>query len=318
MHPRSSTSTSSRLRFCKHRGRADGVSCGFPSSFTTTPLADAAGLYLEDLFVKPEFRAGIGRALSQAANRVARGCGRMEWSVLSGTSPHRLLPKLGAGRWRSGRSTGWTAAPSTPRLGRPSGPCGAGGAFRVMKAPAGRRIQMRRNDDETLALRITRRPPGRTTAASGVVPRKPIPSLPQLARPDRLFDEEGRLLSVNEARHRRGRRIAAGGPPSTAPPLWSDPSAVRLLEAAPGPRGSNIEVVVPAAASSGPHLLGFGPALSGAARGVRRGGSEVTEKVSSRRLKSSTNELRTHEPRRLIRIPQPTTPFILDPKSGGR
>lgn len=43
------------------------------------------GLYLEDLFVKPEFRGqGVGTALmlflAQLANE--RGCGRMEWSVL--------------------------------------------------------------------------------------------------------------------------------------------------------------------------------------------------------------------------------------------
>jgi GNAT superfamily N-acetyltransferase len=43
------------------------------------------GLYLEDLFVKSEFRSrGIGKALllhlAKLAN--ARGCGRMEWTVL--------------------------------------------------------------------------------------------------------------------------------------------------------------------------------------------------------------------------------------------
>jgi GNAT superfamily N-acetyltransferase len=48
------------------------------------------GLYLEDLFVKPEFRGrGIGRALllhlAKLAN--ARGCGRMEWSVLDWNQP---------------------------------------------------------------------------------------------------------------------------------------------------------------------------------------------------------------------------------------
>jgi GNAT superfamily N-acetyltransferase len=43
------------------------------------------GIYLEDLFVKPEFRGhGIGKALLSrlAALAVARGCGRLEWSVL--------------------------------------------------------------------------------------------------------------------------------------------------------------------------------------------------------------------------------------------
>ncbi|MBL0937918.1 MAG: GNAT family N-acetyltransferase [Gemmatimonadaceae bacterium] len=43
------------------------------------------GIYLEDLFVRPEQRGrGIGKALLKhlAALAVARGCGRLEWSVL--------------------------------------------------------------------------------------------------------------------------------------------------------------------------------------------------------------------------------------------
>lgn len=43
------------------------------------------GLYLEDLFVKPEFRGrGIGRTLMRFLAHLAnqRDCGRMEWSVL--------------------------------------------------------------------------------------------------------------------------------------------------------------------------------------------------------------------------------------------
>lgn len=48
------------------------------------------GLYLEDLFVKPDFRGkGIGRRLLSelAALAVARGCGRLEWSVLDWNAP---------------------------------------------------------------------------------------------------------------------------------------------------------------------------------------------------------------------------------------
>jgi len=48
------------------------------------------GLYLEDLFVKPAFRGlGIGEALFRHLARlaVARGCGRMEWSVLTWNEP---------------------------------------------------------------------------------------------------------------------------------------------------------------------------------------------------------------------------------------
>ena len=43
------------------------------------------GIYLEDLFVKPEYRgSGVGRALLEALARTAieRDCGRMEWAVL--------------------------------------------------------------------------------------------------------------------------------------------------------------------------------------------------------------------------------------------
>lgn len=48
------------------------------------------GLYLEDLFVVPERRGeGIGKALLLHLKdiAVARGCGRMEWSVLSWNEP---------------------------------------------------------------------------------------------------------------------------------------------------------------------------------------------------------------------------------------
>lgn len=48
------------------------------------------GLYLEDLFVRPACRGhGIGRALLArvAALAVARGCGRLEWSVLDWNVP---------------------------------------------------------------------------------------------------------------------------------------------------------------------------------------------------------------------------------------
>ena len=48
------------------------------------------GLYLEDLFVKPEHRGrGIGRALLLHLACIARerGCGRMEWAVLDWNTP---------------------------------------------------------------------------------------------------------------------------------------------------------------------------------------------------------------------------------------
>jgi len=48
------------------------------------------GLYLEDLFVLPEWRGqGIGLALMKhlAKTAVERGCGRFEWSVLDWNEP---------------------------------------------------------------------------------------------------------------------------------------------------------------------------------------------------------------------------------------
>lgn len=64
-------------------------------------------LYLEDLFVRPEARGGgHGRALLEALARraVERGCGRMEWSVLTWNEPAiGFYRRLGAGP-----ADGWT------------------------------------------------------------------------------------------------------------------------------------------------------------------------------------------------------------------
>jgi GNAT superfamily N-acetyltransferase len=55
------------------------------STFLTKP-----GIYLEDLFVLPEYRRqGIGKAIFKylAQLAVARDCGRLEWSVLDWNEP---------------------------------------------------------------------------------------------------------------------------------------------------------------------------------------------------------------------------------------
>ena len=58
------------------------------------------GLYLEDLFVRPEYRGkGIGQDLLSCLARIAlnRGCGRLEWWVLDWNEPAiRFYENLGA------------------------------------------------------------------------------------------------------------------------------------------------------------------------------------------------------------------------------
>jgi GNAT superfamily N-acetyltransferase len=58
------------------------------------------GLYLEDLFIRPEKRGtGYGRALLERLAQIAkeRGCGRMEWAVLDWNDPAiQFYRKLGA------------------------------------------------------------------------------------------------------------------------------------------------------------------------------------------------------------------------------
>jgi GNAT superfamily N-acetyltransferase len=68
-----------------------GEPAGFALWFATfSTFRGQAGLYLEDIFVRPAYRGrGIGKALLATAARraVERGCGRMEWSVLDWNAP---------------------------------------------------------------------------------------------------------------------------------------------------------------------------------------------------------------------------------------
>ena len=63
-------------------------------------FAGRPGIYLEDLFVEPAFRAkGIGKSLLVYLARLAeeRGCARLDWSVLDWNEPAKgFYRKLGA------------------------------------------------------------------------------------------------------------------------------------------------------------------------------------------------------------------------------
>jgi len=85
------------------------------------------GLYLEDLYVEPALRGhGVGRALLQriAAIAVARGCARMEWTVLDwNETAIRFYESLGARAmrewtlWRLAGEPLAGLAASAPRAG---------------------------------------------------------------------------------------------------------------------------------------------------------------------------------------------------------
>lgn len=69
----------------------DGKKVGFALFFHNfSTFLGRAGIYLEDLFVLPEFRGkGYGKALLHrlAAIAVERGCGRLEWACLDWNKP---------------------------------------------------------------------------------------------------------------------------------------------------------------------------------------------------------------------------------------
>lgn len=82
-------------------GESDGRPAAFALFFHNfSTFLGRPGIYLEDLYVRPEFRGqGIGKAMfSRLARRAKeRGCGRLEWSVLDWNEDAiRFYKKLGA------------------------------------------------------------------------------------------------------------------------------------------------------------------------------------------------------------------------------
>ena len=93
---------------------ASGEPVGFALFFHnySTFLAQR-GIYLEDLFVKPEARGkGVGLALLSALARIAveRNCGRLEWAVLDWNQLaidfYRRIGAVPLDDWRIFRMTG--------------------------------------------------------------------------------------------------------------------------------------------------------------------------------------------------------------------
>jgi len=91
-----------------------GQSAGFALFFHNFSTWEGRpGIYLEDLFVRPEFRGhGYGKALLSELARIAveRGCARLEWAVLDWNEPsiqfYRALGARPMDEWTTYRVDG--------------------------------------------------------------------------------------------------------------------------------------------------------------------------------------------------------------------
>jgi GNAT superfamily N-acetyltransferase len=109
----------------------DGVDAGFALYFPNfSTWAGKPGLYLEDLFVLPDYRRrGLGRALLAHLARICveRGYARFEWSVLDWNEPsiafYRSLGANAMDEWTTYRledeALRRLAAPASPPPTRP-------------------------------------------------------------------------------------------------------------------------------------------------------------------------------------------------------
>ncbi len=94
--------------------RMDGKAVGFSLFFPTfSTFLGKPGIWLEDLFVLPEYRRkGVGKALLASVAKIAvkRNCGRLEWSVLDWNEPAiQFYRKIGAAamdNWTTQRLVG--------------------------------------------------------------------------------------------------------------------------------------------------------------------------------------------------------------------
>ena len=95
-------------------GDVDGQPAGFALFFHNfSTFLGRRGLYLEDLFVRPQYRgSGLGKHMMAVLARTAvqRGCGRFEWSVLDWNAPaigfYRRIGAVGMDEWTVQRLEG--------------------------------------------------------------------------------------------------------------------------------------------------------------------------------------------------------------------
>ena len=105
---------------------ADGEVAGFAMWFYTfSTFVGRHGIYLEDLFVRPEFRGrGLGKALIvNLARRCAEeNLGRLEWSVLDWNEPAIQFYRAQGARLLDGWTTCRVDGDPLRALGRASAP----------------------------------------------------------------------------------------------------------------------------------------------------------------------------------------------------
>lgn len=94
----------------------NGIEVGFALFFHNfSTFLGRAGIYLEDLFVKPEYRnRGYGKALLKQLAKIAaeRGCGRLEWWCLDWNQPaidfYKSMGAVPMDQWTTFRIAGKT------------------------------------------------------------------------------------------------------------------------------------------------------------------------------------------------------------------
>lgn len=101
-----------QVLFALQEGKEVGIALYF---YNFSTFLGRAGIYLEDLFVLPEYRGkGYGKGLLKklAAIAVEEGCGRLEWSCLNWNRPsidfYLALGAVPMKEWTVYRLTGET------------------------------------------------------------------------------------------------------------------------------------------------------------------------------------------------------------------